>query len=338
MKIVIRADRKLDNELIAKHIFKEDRIIDRIVNFLLGVGGMDIYIVSDDDLKVKNVKNISLSSADLLENKQIIDLKFVYDWRKLKKFIKNGKLLEKAVIIENKTIKNLDYFGCFYERSEWNPISQFYVEPFGEKIAFWLRNTKITPNFITALNIILSVFASGLVLLGGTLNLVLFGIWVRMFHVLDVMDGQLARLKSQGTSFGQWFDGAGDRIVLSIWHIVISLALYLNSNNAFFLFLGLAILFGVYIHNYLLFTSVLYFRGSKFDYKSSSRIKKNPLISFVLIFVNNDIQFHILTICAWTNKLNWFLIFYAVYFNFMWLMYFLYYSMKYIREKEVKEV
>ncbi len=337
MRIIIRADRKIGKEIIAEHRFRGTRIIDRIVNFLLDIGENKIQIVSDEDLKVKNVENIPLSKIDLLKSKIVIDLKFVYDDRKLRRLIKKGKSVEKAVMIENKTIKNLDSFGCLYERKEWNPISQFYIEPLGEKIAFWLRKTKVTPNFVTSLNITLGALASVLIFLGGTLNLVLFGIWVRIYHLLDVMDGSLSKFKGQGTLFGKWFDCVGDRFINGVWYLVIILTLYLRSRNTLYLFVGLALLFGVYMYNHLLLTSVAYFRNNNFYYKSPTKIKENILIKFVLLFINGDIHFHLLTIFSFMNKLEWFVLFYTGYFNFMWLMYFIFYLVKYVKEGDIKE-
>lgn len=337
MKIVIRADRAIRGKVIAEHIYKGSRIIDRFVNFLLSIDEKDIYVVSDKNLKVKNAKRIPLSKIDSLKNKIVVDLKYIYDGSKLKKLIKKGESLEKAIIIENETIKNLDSFGCLYEEKEWNPLSRFYVLPLGKKISFWLSKTKVSPNFITFLNIILSVLASSLILLGGRLNFLLFGVWIIIFHILDVVDGKLARLKSQGSLFGKWIDCGGDKLVMNVWYLVITISLYLKSGKVFFLFAGLILFFGKYMYNHLLLTSVAYFRNYNFDYTSSARIKKNPLVNFALLFINMDIQLHFIMICAWIDKFEWLILFYSVYFNFIWVMYFLFYLVRYFREGDVNE-
>lgn len=338
MKIIIRADRKIGKQLIAEHTFRDKRIIDRIFDFLNDISVGEIYIASDKDLKVRSATNIPLSKLDLLKNKQVVDLKFTYDARKLRKLIKKGKPLEKAIIIENKTRGNLNYLGCLYERKEWNPISKFYIEPAGEKIGYWLRKTNITPNAVSFFNIILSLIAIALLFFWGTLNLILFGLWVRIFHMIDIVDGQIARLKSQGTKFGKWVDGGGDRLVIGLWYIAIVISLYLRTQKTFFLFVGLAILFGDYMYNYLLLTSVAYFRSFKSDYKSTITVKKNPIVKFVLLFINHDIQLHALTLCAFMDKMDWFIIFYAFYFNFIWFMYFIFYLIKYLMDGDVNEV
>ena len=336
MKLVIRADRKIERESIAEHNFNGRRIIDRIVDFLSSIGQKDVFIASDKDLKVKNTPTIPLSKIDSSDSKSIIDLRYTYDRRKLEKLIKKGKHLDKAIIIENEKLCHLDYMGCLYERKEWNPISKYYIEPWGEKIGYWLRNTRVTPNSVSFVNILFSLFASGLLFLGFP-GRILFGIWVRIFHMLDIVDGQIARLKCQGTSFGRWVDGAGDRLVCAFWHLSISSYLYFKSSNTLFLFLGLFTLFGNMMYNYLLYTSVAYFRNNRFDVKSKSKVKQNPIIKFILSFISYDIHLHLLTLAAIFDKLEWFIIFYAFYFNFMWFAYFLFYLMKYLKEGDIKE-
>ena len=186
-------------------------------------------------------------------------------------------------------------------------------------------------------NILLSLLASGLIFLGFP-GLILFGIWIRVFHMFDIVDGQIARLNCLGTSFGRWVDGAGDRLVISFWYLVISSYLYFKSSNIIFLFLGLFILFGNMMYNYLLCTSVAYFRDNKFYVKSSSKVKQNLIVRFILLFINHDVHLHILTLTAIFNKLDWFILFYAFYFNFIWFMYFIFYLIKYIKDGDVNEV
>ena len=336
MNLVIRADRKIGKEIIAEHAFKGARIIDRIVDFLFSIDQKEVFIASAKDLKVRNTSKIPLSKIDSLDSKNIIDLQYAYDGRKLAYALKRGKPLNQAIVIENSQVGHLDYMGCLYERKEWNPISKYYIEPWGEKMGYWLRNTRITPNAVSFINILLSLFASGLLFLGLP-GRILFGVWVRLFHMWDIVDGQIARLKCQGTSFGKWVDGAGDRLVLAFWYLFISGYLYFKLSNVIFLFLGLFVLYGNMMYNYLLYTSVAYFRNNRFDVKSNSKVNQNLIVRFILLFVNHDIHLHLLTLAVIFNKLDLFIIFYAFYFNFMWFMYFIFYLLKYLREGDVKE-
>lgn len=338
MKVYILANRELDGIFIAAHLFKDERIIDRFVNYFRGMGIKDVVIVSNKHLGIKDVSY--LSPSEIKEEKgRIIDLSYVYDERKLKRLIKGGKEnFYSAVMFKNKTKEHLDFFGCLYQRSEWNPFSQYYIEPWGEKIAFWLRKTSVTPNFLTFFNIIMGVLVNGLLFIKGGIGLIIFGFFIRIYHTIDVIDGQLARLTGKVTRFGKWIDGGGDRLVHSLWYLSIATSLYLANGKVLFLFVGLAAIIGTHIHNYLLLTSVAYFRDNKAKFKSTNKLRTNILSSFLLFFLNGDVHNHLLTIFAWIGKLNWFIIFYAIYYNIIWFAYFLFYLIQYLKSGDVREV
>jgi len=344
MKIIIRADRKIGNKNIAEHIFRGNtghrfhgkRIIEKVVDFLLRSGEEDIFIVSDKDLKINNTKHISLSKADFSKYKGVIDLKFVYDSVKLGKFLKKKESLERAIVQESKTIKNINDFGVIYEKKEWNPISRFYVIPTGRKIALLLSKTKVSPNFITLSNILFGILVSALILLGTRLSLFLFGISVILFYIFDEVDGALARFKSQTSLFGKWIDECGDRIVMNVWYIMIAIHLYLKTEEVFFLIAVLVLFSGEYIYNYFVSTSIDYFKNFDLRFTSNIQVMQSPLSKFLLSFLSVDMKLSFIIISAWINKLEYFILFYAVYINIIWILFFLSYFKEYLTEGDIK--
>ena len=334
MNVTIKADGKISNTLIATHLFKESRIIDRIVDFLRANEVKDISIYSNKDLNVKNTTKAQKPD----ENTATIDLSYCYDARKLKRILKAGKTdLEKAIMFKNEKVHHLTNVGCLYERAEHNPISQWYVERWGEKLAYKLRNTQVTPNGITYINTLVSIAITTLLFLPGALATIIFGLWIRFYHVLDVVDGQLARLKNQGSPFGKWLDGASDRIVLAVWFIGIAASQYLKTNNPVILFAGLLAIAGVSIYQYLMLTSVTLFRSGKGKFTSESKLKNNPLAAAFFFFLNLDVEYHLITIAALFNKLPYVLYFYAIYYQLVWIAYVLYYLGKHLKEGTIKE-
>ncbi|MEA2037289.1 MAG: CDP-alcohol phosphatidyltransferase family protein [Nanoarchaeota archaeon] len=338
MNIIIRADRRIGKQIIGESYFKGQKIIKRIVSFLSKIGQKKVYVASNKKYGIKGTKDIPLSKINSIKNKVVMDLKYIYDGYKLERLIKKGKQLKKAIITENKTLIHLKNFGCISEEREWNPISGCYGVPMGIRLGFWLSKTNISPNFITLLNLFLGILVSVLVLIGGRLNLFIFGIWVIIFHLLDAADGKLAKFTGKTTSFGRWLDGGGDKFIMNFWFLIITVSLYLKSGSVIFLFVGLILLFGALMYNYLLLTSTAYFRDSNFDYVSSSRIKRNPVIRLMLVFINMDIQIHFIIVSALLGRFELLIIFYSIYFNLMWMGYFLFYFAKYLREKDIKEV
>ncbi|MBD3164441.1 hypothetical protein GF323_04525 [Candidatus Woesearchaeota archaeon] len=335
MKAIIRCDGRIDGKLIAKYSYKGLNIAERLVEFLRKNNIKDVILASDANQGFKGIKNIHVSEINS-KMKHIIDLRYTYDSRKLEKMIRENKSFNEAILFKNEKICHIKNTGCLYERKEWNPLSKFYIEPWGERIGFWLRNTSISPNTVTFMNTLLAILSNVLLFLGYYGKLA-FGIWIRIFHMLDIVDGQLARIKCQGTRFGKWIDGAGDRLVFVSWSISISILLYVESKRIFFLLAGLFLLAGYMMYNYLLYTSVAYFRNNRFDVKSKSKVKQNPIIKLFLSFSAVDIKYHLLTVAAILNGLDIFIIFYAFYFNLLWLMYFVFYLLKYLKEGDILE-
>jgi len=336
MNIIIRADRKIGNELIAEHIFSGKRIIDRFIDLGTNLKA-NVLIVSGKKIEANKAKAIPSSKVDNIKSALILDLNNIYDQRKLEKLLKKGKDPRKAIIKENRTLADLNSFGCLFCRKEWNPLSQYYVEPLGEKLAFALRKSGITPNQVTLFNILLGLLASLLIFMNTALSLIIFGIFVRFFHMLDIADGHLARLKNKLSLFGKWIDGGGDKFVMMIWYSVIALTLFLKRNDVIYIIAGFALLVGAFVYNYLLLTSVAYFRSYNKDYTIEEGTGKKIVSKALMFFINYDMQLHIFTVFALLNKIEYILFFYAAYFNFAWLAYFVYYFTKYIKEGDVRE-
>jgi phosphatidylglycerophosphate synthase len=216
-------------------------------------------------------------------------------------------------------------------RKVWNPLSRYYVEPFGEYIGNLLAKTPITPNIVTSINVIGGCLASLLIFLGGPLNLIIFAVWVQLFHALDITDGQLARLKEQKTTFGAWYDRAGDRFVENIWIIAIAYVLFSQTNNAFYLWACIVLLFGKYLYSFLSLTTDIYYKDHVNKDKLKTQVKSGLLSKIFLFFIDQDVTLHFLSITAIFNRFDVFLVFYSVYFNLIWIAYFGYYAFKYLK-------
>lgn len=86
------------------------------------------------------------------------------------------------------------------------PLASFFVD-------FFFKFTKVTPNQVTFLAMVVGVLA-GLQLTGGSRNAFFGGALLFLLsQVLDCADGQLARLKNMSSPFGRILDGAGDYVV-----------------------------------------------------------------------------------------------------------------------------
>ncbi|MBW7995104.1 MAG: NTP transferase domain-containing protein [Candidatus Glassbacteria bacterium] len=78
----------------------------------------------------------------------------------------------------------------------------------------------VRPNHVTGFNLLLAATAGALLATG---HLIAGGLTVQLYSVLDGVDGELARLKVQGSWLGAWLDNLTDR--LCDWLIVAGAAL-----------------------------------------------------------------------------------------------------------------
>jgi phosphatidylglycerophosphate synthase len=94
-----------------------------------------------------------------------------------------------------------------------------------------IYGTNITPNQITILSLSFGI-AGGIALSFGTVQSILLAAFLFItFNVLDCSDGQLARLKGNGTEFGRILDGMADYMVSTSAYLGIGFGFANHSSN-----------------------------------------------------------------------------------------------------------
>lgn len=73
-----------------------------------------------------------------------------------------------------------------------------------------LVDTRISPNIMTGLTFLVAVVASALALRADYFSTAVAGVLMQLNSVLDGCDGELARVRHQGSRLGQWLDTVGD--------------------------------------------------------------------------------------------------------------------------------
>jgi len=97
-----------------------------------------------------------------------------------------------------------------------------------------IYNTNITPNQLTVISMILGVIGSFFYSIG-THNAFMAGaILILLYNVFDCSDGQLARLKKNGTAVGRILDGIADYVVSVAAYFGIAFGYANNSPNPLF--------------------------------------------------------------------------------------------------------
>lgn len=88
-----------------------------------------------------------------------------------------------------------------------------FYRPLGFLFVKLVQRTSITPNQITILSAVAGVAGGVSIAAGTTSALLAAGFLLIVYDVLDCSDGQLARLKQNGSRMGRILDGAADYLV-----------------------------------------------------------------------------------------------------------------------------
>ena len=99
----------------------------------------------------------------------------------------------------------------------------------GKKIAYWLRNTPITPNQITIIRNLSTLIIYYLIYLAEYKYLLIAGISMHVWALFDNVDGQLARLKKKTSKFGGWLENTFDPMLgenYGLFGFFVALAAY----------------------------------------------------------------------------------------------------------------
>lgn len=234
-------------------------------------------------------------------------------------------------------------------------LMRWMVNPFTKLLA----KTDITPNQITVLNFIILVpLIVYFFIQGGYLDNFIALFLMGVYSMFDLIDGKLARIKSMQSKFGHWLDGGLDRIFQFLILCVITLVIVRNMGSWQWLLPGLGVLFGQNIANFIGsryendFGFDVYSGSEEFNRKFSGLKKISFLDSFLKnIIVPSNLFYiffftarYLLLLGILFNRLDIFLIAFAITINIRWLtMYFLYlrylygtesklYTVKFLRE------
>lgn len=89
----------------------------------------------------------------------------------------------------------------------------FFYRPLAFLFVKVIYHTSLTPNQVTLLSILFGVAAGIIVGFGNSSLFVYAALLFMIYNILDCSDGQLARLKNNGSEIGRLLDGFGDYIV-----------------------------------------------------------------------------------------------------------------------------
>ncbi len=102
----------------------------------------------------------------------------------------------------------------------------------------------LSPNLITFFSLVTAIGASTLIVLGGATNFLFAAGLIHLSHVLDCMDGQMAKYRCEPSRFGDYFDKVTDQIQVFVWFVALAYAAYWQTGSVtpvFLAFVGVSL-------------------------------------------------------------------------------------------------
>jgi len=97
----------------------------------------------------------------------------------------------------------------------------------------------LTPNRITAASFLVAVLSTICIVIGGFGNFIAAAILIHLSHVLDCMDGQMARYRKASSPVGSYYDRLTDQVQVALWFGAMGYAAYAQTLSVVPVFLAL---------------------------------------------------------------------------------------------------
>ena len=122
--------------------------------------------------------------------------------------------------------------------------SSFVTSPLAVAVNYLVVDIRwLTPNRITLLSFIVALVATGFILANSPASFIIAAVLINLSHVLDCMDGQMARYRQSTSLTGAYYDRLTDQLQVIVWFGVIGYVAFVQSHSVVPLvltFLGVA--------------------------------------------------------------------------------------------------
>jgi phosphatidylglycerophosphate synthase len=123
------------------------------------------------------------------------------------------------------------------KNDEW--WSSFVTSPLAIAANYFVADVKwVTPNLLTFFSFLAAIAACCFIVLGGMVNFLVAAGFIHLSHVLDCMDGQLARYRKTASPIGSFFDKLTDQIQVTLWFGSAGYAAYSQTQSLLPVFLA----------------------------------------------------------------------------------------------------
>ena len=105
-------------------------------------------------------------------------------------------------------------------------VSKHFNRKISTRISRQLVKTPITPNHISLITMCISFYAAYLIADPSYLSLAMGGLLFQFASIIDGCDGEVAKLKFQGSNLGEWVDTIADNVSYLVFLVAVVLGMY----------------------------------------------------------------------------------------------------------------
>jgi choline kinase/phosphatidylglycerophosphate synthase len=135
--------------------------------------------------------------------------------------------------VEWEYLKHLKYRpGGLVAKYLNRPVSILITKPL-------LKYKSITPNVVTGVDFLIGLVGVGMFLFPGYWAAVLGGAIIHFNSIVDGCDGEIARMRHQGSSRGAWLDSICDETLGALLYLAIGYHLYISGQSYLFFVAGI---------------------------------------------------------------------------------------------------
>lgn len=136
------------------------------------------------------------------------------------------------------TDKKTRLWAAKTKNDEW--WSSFVTAPLGIVFSYWAVDIQeITPNRITAASFAVAIVAALCILTSNSVGFIAAAVFIHLSHILDCMDGQVARYRGTSSAVGSYYDRLSDQVQVTLWFGAAGYAAYAQSLSVVPVFLAL---------------------------------------------------------------------------------------------------
>lgn len=168
-----------------------------------------------------------------------------------------------------------------------NFFEGMYSEVSSRVSPFFLK-TSITPNQMTIISGLFGVIGSILLISESYFNLIIAAIFIQLYTILDLVDGDIARSKNMQTYFGMWLDIFFDKLIDFLIIFFLTLGIYFKTDDPQFLIYGIVLMGFVFSIQFIMILNDTYFkekRSSSKEFIDNKVEPNNYIVKFILAVV-----------------------------------------------------